>query len=115
MKRFLRGTRCPTVRSAVPYLVRVLDLPLSRLTTELEFEVSRVEGQRPDVVKGGDRLDLALDIHELRELRLVVADGRVGSDKPLVLHVLVFLPEPVVLAEPRQILEYLEGRKSRRS
>lgn len=59
-------------------------------------------------MKRRDRFDLALDVHELGEFGLVVADRRVGGDEPLVLHVLVLLPEPVVLPEVRKVLEHLK-------
>lgn len=53
------------------HLVGVLYLPLTGLAAELQLQVGGVEAERPDVVEGGDRVDLALDVHKLSELSLV--------------------------------------------
>lgn len=45
---------------------------------------------------------------------LIVADGRIGGDELFVLDVLVVLPEPVVLAEPQQVLVDLVAKAQAR-
>ena len=64
---------------AFVHLVGVLYLPLSRLAAKLQLQVGGVQAERPDAVKGGDRVDLALDVHKLSELGLFEGKLNGGS------------------------------------
>lgn len=67
--------------SVFVHLVGVLYLPLSRLAAKLQLQVGGVQAERPDVVEGGDRVDLALDVHKFSELSLF--EGKLMGDQVL--------------------------------
>mmetsp|Transcript_27980 Transcript_27980/g.68335 ORF Transcript_27980/g.68335 Transcript_27980/m.68335 type:complete len:809 (+) Transcript_27980:8580-11006(+) len=85
----------------------VLRLPGNRLGAERGLDRGGLEAHAPDVVHGGDGLDVCLHLDILLELIVKGLEVGLGGHKLLVLGLLVHLPQVLVPHKRQQVVVHL--------